>query len=93
MRGAPLKLKKSMLLCYLIAACWAALLLDQQVVGDDQRLVGIGEGCIVKRQPQQWSTFNHYRIQYTDNSASNTAEKDVYLRTNVYVISRFFFRK
>jgi hypothetical protein len=39
-----------MSLCYLTAACWAGLLLDQQVVGDDQRLVGIGEGCLVIHQ-------------------------------------------
>jgi hypothetical protein len=40
-------LEKGMPLCYLTAACWAGLLLDRQVVGDDQRLVGIGEGGLV----------------------------------------------
>ena len=32
------------------SCCWAGLLLDQQVVGDDQRLVGIGEGGLVTHQ-------------------------------------------
>jgi len=33
-----------------VAACWAGLLLEQQVVGDDQCLVGIGEGGLVTHQ-------------------------------------------
>jgi hypothetical protein len=37
-------------LCYLTAACWAGLLLDQQVVADDQHLVGVAEGGLVIHQ-------------------------------------------
>jgi hypothetical protein len=49
MRGAPRNFKKASVVLP-NCACWAGLLLDQQVAGDDERLVGIGEGGLVTHQ-------------------------------------------